>query len=323
MITGTRMTITTRTYQPGDEVLINNLYKIVANIDRNKQEYEWEWIDTWDGPGFVRLMFDNEREEENRLVAQYSLIPTPFSFWGHPYVAGKTENCMCHPDYRGKGIYFPHEKKSFEEARQRFQLFFTTNGNATKGAPGAVRRKLGYIAFDSWVYCLYVTNHTQFSKFLMSGLKRDMHSDPRFLKILISLMSRIIYAYYALYPRKKNRHEVRLHGEKDALLIDIERLWNRNKAEYGISVDRTTSYLDWRINRNPYYDHQYLCAYDGENLIGYIIFHKSRGIIRIIDILADRKDNAIFSDLIQNLILYAKSEKRGAVYVQRYSIICY
>ena len=42
----------------------------------------WEWVNTWDGQGGIWLVFDTERNTEDQLIAQYSLIPTPLSFFG-------------------------------------------------------------------------------------------------------------------------------------------------------------------------------------------------------------------------------------------------
>ena len=144
-----------RTFLPGDEVAINALYKLITGIERSPEEFSWEWIDTWDGQGSMWLAFDRIQKPGDRLIMQYSLIPTPLSFWGEHYLAGKTENCMCHPEYRSSGRYFPHEKNCFKEAQKRFQVFFTTAGNVSNGAAGAIRRKLGYIAFDSWINYFY------------------------------------------------------------------------------------------------------------------------------------------------------------------------
>ena len=163
------MNIEKRLYQPGDEVNINKLYKLLTDRDRSIDEYLWEWINTWNGQGSMWLAFDKDREEGDKLIMQYSLIPTPFSFWGKSYLAGKTENCMCHPDLRGKGQFIPHEKESFEEAKKKYDLFFTTAGDEAKGTVGAIRRKLGYVAFDSWAYyTFYITNkylHSLFQLF--------------------------------------------------------------------------------------------------------------------------------------------------------------
>ena len=93
-----------RPYQPGDEIHINRLYKLVTGRSRSYDEYKWEWINTWDGQGGIWLFFDQERSIEDQLIAQYSLIPTPISLFGKIYIAGKTENCMSHPDIRGKRI---------------------------------------------------------------------------------------------------------------------------------------------------------------------------------------------------------------------------
>jgi len=221
---------------------------------------------------------------------------------------------MCHPDYRGKGIYFPHEKKSFEEARQRFQLFFTTAGNATKGAPGAVRRKLGYVAFDSWVQFVYATNRTYLSKTIQSWLRKYIHSDSGLMKFLTSVISRFVYAYFAVHTRKRVSHDMRWRGKEDAPLVDIEHLWNSNKTEYGISIDRLPAYLEWRINKNPYYEHFYLCTYEGRSLVGYIIYYWTKeNVIRIVDILADKKDETVFADLLRSLMAYARDKKADAV----------
>lgn len=112
-----------RMYQFGDEAQINELYKLVASIDRSKKKYLWEWVNTWNGQGSIYLAFEKNEGTYEKLIMQYSLIPTPFSLWGRSYLAGKTENCMSHPDIRGKGLYFPHEKQSFEDAKKRFPIF--------------------------------------------------------------------------------------------------------------------------------------------------------------------------------------------------------
>ena len=128
------MKLSERAYKPGDEAGINRLYKLITGLDRSVSEYRWEWVDTWAGQGGIWLLFDNDRKSDDRLIAQYSLIPTPMSFLGKAYMAGKTENCMSHPDYRGKGIYYPHEKKYFEEAQKRFDVFFPSRSKIIKAS---------------------------------------------------------------------------------------------------------------------------------------------------------------------------------------------
>ena len=309
------MNLTSRKYQPGDEVSINKLYKLITNIDRSLPEYKWEWINTWDGQGSIWLMFDEDRDENDQLVGQYSLIPTPFSIWGESYLAGKTENCMSHPDYRGAGIYFPHEKKYFQEAQDRFQLFFTTAGDVAKGAAGAVRRKLGYVAFDSWVQYTYYTDNSYLKKMIYSKLENKFGAIFGLAKIMSVVISKVLYfnSIFSHRRRAKQDQKIKLYNKTDSPVNEIEEFWNRNKIFYGVTVDRTSAYLDWRINKNPYFDHQYLLCNEDGKLVGYIIFYKHNNVLYIVDILAANRDKSIFKDLIDNLITYAKKEKVRAI----------
>jgi len=307
------MKLKRRKYKPGDEVYINKLYKLITNIDRSLPEYEWEWLNTWNGQGSIWLLFDEERKENGQLIGQYSLIPAPFSIWGESYLAGKTENCMSHPDYRGKGIYFPHEKKYFKEAQEKFQLFFTTAGNAAKGTPGAVRRKLGYVAFDSWIEYIYCTNSNALHKRIYPKLESKIGSIFGLIKLMSIMISKICFMYTYMFSPKRANQSIKLLNENNSPINEIEALWNRNKTLYGITVDRTSSYLNWRINQNPYCEHKYLLYYKDDKLIGYIIFKINDNVIRVVDILAENKDQSIFKVMIDNLIIYSKKEKIGFI----------
>jgi hypothetical protein len=301
------MSKTSRAYQAGDYVHINHLYKKVTGTIRSADEYTWEWLETWDGPGSVWLTFDDSREPEDQLIGQYSLIPTPFSFWGNKYLAGKTENCMSHPDFRGKGMYFYHEKKYFEEAKKRFQLFFTTTGDVARGAPGKVRMKLGYRAFDHWVTYSYWLSRTDLKEELKSKLPGFIKKIRPIASILATVIGKGI-----LWHSKSNRSnhcpDIQRHGEVDAPLSQIEALWGKNAELYGISVDRSETYLKWRINDNPYQTHYYLTHSEEDTLKGYLIFGIQDKIIHIIDVIADSKSEVIFKALFEKLIAIGKDE---------------
>lgn len=309
------MKILKRQYRPGDEVQINKLYKLITNRDRSNEEYRWEWIDTWNGQGNIWLGFDEDREEGDQLIMQYGLIPTPFSFWGQSYLAGKTENCMSHPDCRGTGLYFPHEKEGFEDAQRRFQMFFTTAGNAGKGAARAVRQKLGYKAFDSWVDYLYFTNPDCISELIVNRLNKSTGAPAVWLRFVAALSSGLArFLFRSRFPQSNSSYRIRLFDCHTVPLEQIEDLWRRNKALYGISVDRTKAYLDWRINKNPCFHHRYLTIFNNETLLGYIIFFKNtRKAFRIVDILAHQKDIFLFVRLLSEMIILAQKEKVGAV----------
>ena len=305
-----------RPYSDGDYEHINYLYKTVTGLSRGKQEYDWEWRDTWDGPGSVWLVFDDERNPEDQLIGQYSLIPTPMNFWGKPYLAGKTENCMSHPDFRGKGMYVFHEKKYFEDAKKRFQVFFTTTGDVARGAPGKVRQKLGYKAFDYWVtYSLWL-NHNELLDEVHTKLPKFINNKTIIGKISAKILTWILLKFTSrTAPAKSGKFED--CSEAQVPLHEIEKLWKENAAIYGISVDRTEKYLKWRINDNPYVSHRYLCYYDQDKLLGYILYTIQDEKVYVVDVLADKQDSSIFRALFDKLKIM--SEKNGCSQLKCYT----
>ncbi|NQV14943.1 hypothetical protein HQ531_05740 [bacterium] len=296
-----------RKYQAGDDVHINHLYNMITRTHRNLEEYAWEWKNTWHGPGSIWLEFDDERPLDDQLIGQYSLIPTPISFWGKTYLAGKTENCMSHPDFRGKGMYFFHEQKYFEKAKEKFQLFFTTTGDVAKGAPGKVRQKLGYRAFDYWAAYSCWLDKDQLRQEIKSNLPGPINRISWIGWTIASIFTHVIFRFSS--PTKENQERsFKLHSEEEAPLEQIELLWKQNASHYGITVDRTAKYLKWRINENPYLVHKYLCCYEGDSLKGYIIYTTQSKTIHIVDILADRKLKTIFMSMLNKLKLIGQDK---------------
>jgi hypothetical protein len=290
-----------RRYQPGDEVQINGLYRSLTGRDRSAAEFAWEWLDTWTGQGSMNLVFDLDREQDDQLIAQYSLIPTPLSVWGRPTVAGKTENCMSHPDHRGTGLYVAHERECFEKEKKKYTFFFTTAGEVTGGAVGKVRMKLGYEAFDNWgKYTLWLRTDA-----LREELRAMVAAKPRVGKALAPMLSGLLAPALQLYSHLRRRrtcgYRVAIHGTADAPMEEIAGLWERNREHYGISVDRSARYLQWRINDDPYIGHEYLTMYGGGGLLGYVIYYVDRDTLYVADILVDGAGTALFRHLLAAL----------------------
>lgn len=289
-----------RPYMPGDEILINQLYGRITGAYRSDEEYSWQWLNTWKGQASIWLAFEDDRPESDQLIGQYSLIPTPLSFWGDKILTGRTENCMSHPDYRGKGMYFHHEKKYFEEAKKLYQVFFTTAGHVARGAPGKVRHKLGYRPYDYWVtYSLWL-DRAAMSKEVNSKLPKLFKKWEFIGKAISSLISWFLLRLTGLSSSFKQEN-FNDYGESEAPFADIEALWQDNAVLYGISVDRTKEYMAWRIKENPYISHRFLCNYENGKLLGYIIYTIQDGIVHLVDILVDGKDKRIFRALFDQL----------------------
>lgn len=296
------MHIVSRQYLPGDEVQINRLYRSIAGRDRDAAQFAWEWLDTWAGQGSMNLVFDLDREEGDQLIAQYSLIPTPLSVWGRPTVAGKTENCMSHPDHRGSGLYSAHEQACFEKEKEKYSFFFTTAGEVAGGAVGRVRVKLGYIPFDNWVkYTLWLRTGALREELgaMVAGKGRP---GKALAPVLGGLLAAVLQAYSRLRRQRTCGYRVMVHREADAPLDEIAGLWERNRRCYGITVDRRADYLRWRVNDDPYIEHEYLTMHGDQGLLGYVISYVQRDTMYVVDVLADGARADLFRHLMAALV---------------------
>ncbi len=290
-----------RRYEPGDEVQINRLYRSLTGRDRSAADFAWEWLDTWAGQGSMNLVFDLDREEGDQLIAQYSLIPTPLSVWGRAVLAGKTENCMSHPDQRGTGVYFSHERECFEKEKKKFSFFFTTAGQVAGGSVGRIRMKLGYVAFDDWA------NYTLWLR--ASALREDLDSmlakggsGKKLAPVVSGLLATFLQTYGRLRRPRPCRYRVAVHGAADAPLEEIATLWDRNREHYGVTVDRSAGYLRWRVSDDPHVEHEYLTVRDDGGLLGYAITFVQDDTLHVVDVLVDGARSEVFRDLLSALI---------------------
>ncbi len=309
-----------RKYLPGDEEQINELYKLITGRERAYHYYEWEWLKTWDGAGDIWLLFDKNGESE-KLLCQYSLIPMPISVFGDVYKVGKTENCMSHPDCRGKGIYLPHEKKNFEISKKRFDIFFTTAGDVANGSVSRIRKRLGYKPFDSWILHFFMINENYILKKMLKKKIGQSKNLFLFYFLFSKTICYILYLYFKVTTVKnkkkfKNQKNYKFHVDdaSEANLKEIEFLWEKNKKNYGITAHRSFQYLKWRIIDNPYIKYYCLLLKENNELKGYAYFWRTNNNdLFIEDILMANKNIDYLNQILFYLVSYAKKNKYDAV----------
>ncbi|MEE4274570.1 MAG: hypothetical protein V2J16_01690, partial [Thermoleophilia bacterium] len=79
-------------------------------------------------------------------------------------------------------------------------------------------------------------------------------------------------------------------------------LWERNRRCYGITVDRRADYLRWRVNDDPYIEHEYLTMHGDDGLLGYVISYVQRDTLYVVDVLVDGARTDLFRHLLAALV---------------------
>jgi hypothetical protein len=294
--------IISRKFAESDKEELNDLYNLVAGRSRTTDKFEWEWLDTPEGWGSMWLLVDNDT---GKIIGHHGLIPIKFSFYDTTIMAGKTENTVMHPQYRGKGIYYPFETKFHKEAREKFQLLFTTAGLAEQGK---VRLKLGYVPVGGYTSYIKATNRSLLNMVLANVIAERIPN--KLVSSVLIILSKL--ASLALMPvfSKQGPVDESIKLEKvnniDSVADKLDGFWERNRDKFGITADRNSRYLKWRIFENPNVKYEFFLALRRDDLVGYLITKTSQEtglrVMIISDIVAADNNEVIFNSILQQAI---------------------
>jgi hypothetical protein len=292
--------ITSRRFAERDKRELNDLWCLVARRSRTIKKFEWEWLDTPEGWGSMWLLVDNDT---GKIIGHHGLIPIKFSICGRTILAGKTENNVMHPQYRGKGIFYPFEVKFHEESRERFQLLFTTAGVTEAGT---IRLKLGYTAVGGYTHYIKATNRSHLNTAFTNIIaKRALN---KLMTTMLISASRL--ASLALMPvfSKKVPTDEAIKLEKvhtiETVADKLDRFWERNKDKFGITPDRNSRYLKWRIFDNPNVNYEFFLAIRHGDIVGYLITKTNEELLGVRAVVISDIVAAGNNDLIFNSILH-------------------
>lgn len=208
---------------PGDAEGLNRLYKKLTGIERSVAAWSWEWRE---GPFGPAPSFVIVEKASGHIAGHHGVVPLPLVL-GRRIVSGaRTENSMVDPDHKGRFIYPAYEAQLLSEFLRRFDVIFTTAG---KGAPGVVRKRLGYIEAGHW--------HT-FSPGLAIG-----HMASR-----VPVAGAVIGPLAGAVERRAPRG-VSIEPTDD--VGRIAKIWSGAARLERLAPDRSKSFLDWRILRHP------------------------------------------------------------------------
>jgi len=296
--------ITGREFREEDKWELNDSYNRFTSRSRTIEQFEWEWLRTPEGPGNIWVLQD---KDTGRVVGCHSLLPIRFSYFGRNILAGKTENSHLHPPYAGRGLYLPLEVKYLKEAGKRFQLLFTV---WAVGGHRRTREKLGYATLGINSHYVKATRKQHLDRLVADLIRSRVENKPAAACFLA--MHRLATAVLMLGFSRQGPVDRAVRLEKvagiDAVAEELDRLWERNKDKYGITVDRNARYLRWRVFDNPNLPHEFFLARRDGELVGYAVTRiRAEGEIAlgtVVDVIADGGSEVIFSSILSGLTEY-------------------
>ena len=284
---------------------IVEVYNVVTGNGKTVEQHKWLWLETPHGHGQIHIIEDIEKEP--KIVGHHGLIPISLQTFGEKKLLGKTENTFMHPDYLGSGSYYFHEMRFYKQYKDKFDFLLTTSGH---GAAGKMREKLGYRKLGK---------HLNYSKLLNSeGLNRlssyylKSKKLPKILGPLIYLA--LMFKYFSKYSQTKvnlRKYQVHTNQIDHESLQSLDKFWKKIKNQFQITIDRSASYLDWRIKRNPGIKYNLLTVSQNHELKGYLIYQISKSEMPcaiIEDVVIENYSQDYFDHLIYKLSEDLKTE---------------
>lgn len=245
-----------------DYQALNDAYNKFTGRSRTIEQYLWQWVKT---PFEASESWVIEWLPTHEIVGHHGVMYLPFSQKGTPIPVGKTENTFVNLNHSRKLFYLPMEKKALDAMKDRFEYIFTTASDEGKGAVGLLRKRLGYVSVGK------IALYSQNIKFPAARLliKERFSQIGRVAPLLALGHSLVQWAGQSL-NWFKSRH-VKIIPLSWDRVDEVQTFWEMNKSYYGISPDRTASYLNWRFANNPYFKYSLIRLEIEKEVLGYAV----------------------------------------------------
>lgn len=106
-----------RSYQPGDEKQIMELFQICFGKSLSPAYWIWRFSENPEGKMMIMLQWDSEK-----LVGHYAVSPIRMTVEGDEILTALSMTTMTHPDYAGKGIFTELAEALYYEEKKKNQL---------------------------------------------------------------------------------------------------------------------------------------------------------------------------------------------------------
>jgi hypothetical protein len=247
-----------RRYQPGDEVQILDLRRLVfgdADEQRNTESYwRWEFRDNPAGRGRIWLAV-----AADRIVGQYAVVPIRMQYCGEVVMGSLSLETMTHPDFRRQAVFATLANKLYEDLER--ESIPVTFGFPNKNSVEGLVTKLNWTCVRS-----------------LPVLAKPLDF-PGIVKRLVGegAVARAVNVVSSPLARRLFR-PTRAFGAKPTKIKWIERFdarmdafWEQVAPRGRVAVVRDSTHLNWRYLDNPGREYRAMVAERGGEIVAYLI----------------------------------------------------
>ena len=274
-----------------DILAITNIYDETTGRNRTLEQHRWEWF----GSPYknVSYVVTNNKDE---IIGHHGLLSVELDFHSQRYQMGKTENTIIK---KGFGPIYPkNEMEMFKEYSSKYDVLMTT---AAWGVTRRIREKLGYKYFADYVSYVALIE----SSFIATWSSNSLRS-------IIYLFSPVINLFLFQKRIDKNYTD-NVKGLNESALREFSELYEKVKGQHGFMQARTFEFLKYRFVDNPYSQFFMMSLYEGEELIGAVIYSLMKDRLTIEDILVKQLD--VMQEIFNRLYNHAKANKLAKVII--------
>jgi len=232
-------------------------------------------------------------KDHNRLIGTMAWAPIHMMAGGKSVLAGRGENALILPPYRGKRVFMDIVKYAMEQA-------VTRGMQITWGFTDAARafERLGFTTYPDIVV---FTRPGNIKLEAFSRIKRKAPLRHRVGSVIKLLLRYTFMKDIRTIPEVREREGYEVHkGRIHQLQLEglYKRLTSRNKNMVYIKPDK--KYLSWRVRRHPFFKYDEYQVLQDTELRAYAFVVSSQGTAHISDFLSE--DSFATSLLLQTIL---------------------
>lgn len=311
--------ISIRRFKPADVDGIINLLTATFNTRFTKEWWDWKYKSNPNG-------FFGEKgdiwvaEVDNKIVGHYAIMPEKFKVNSETIRVAQSIDTATHPDYRRRGLFTSLANKVYNDAKERYPFIY--------GFPSEMAYKgfirLGWEDIKISSFCKVLDYDTVLSTKFGNKLVRTA------LQLGVRMIIKV-GQWGKILSRKGEKGNIIEIEEIDEFPTEIDDFCNEASKNYSFIADRTHEYLNWRFSR-VFGSYQIYVARSVQNkeITGYIVLHKRKSILNIVDLVTLQGEDKTMVDLIDKatevgnmegvdfiLCLYPKTCRQARLFVKR------